>query len=381
MRSARWSAAATFIAMCTSSAELFELEMERLWHSAWVYVGHDSQVPAAGDYYTTEIAAPARPHDARAGRRGAGALQPLRASGRETRERDCGQLRRDSALSLPRLDLSAGWHAAHRAAQGRLRRHAASPNHPRLSDSRRSAASPSIAASCSPGSAAAGPNSRHISATRSRRSTTWPTARRWAASKWSAARCATCTTAIGRCSSRISTTPCIPWWRTSPLPERHATCGRISRPMRQSPWSSSSSCRSCRTTSSSTTWASRSTTTATATPGVNFSIHSKYSRHAGVRGANGRGIRRGARARHPGRDPPQHRLLPQSHGQGSHSDHPRCAADGRRPYAHRELHAAAGRRARIAAGAQRDVQHGSSMRRPRSSVTTICIAIGRSRRA
>jgi benzoate/toluate 1,2-dioxygenase subunit alpha len=36
--------------------ELFDLEMDRLWHSAWLYVGHDSQVPAAGDYYTTEIA-------------------------------------------------------------------------------------------------------------------------------------------------------------------------------------------------------------------------------------------------------------------------------------------------------------------------------------
>ena len=36
--------------------ELFDLEMERLWRRAWVYVGHDSQVPLAGDYYTTEIA-------------------------------------------------------------------------------------------------------------------------------------------------------------------------------------------------------------------------------------------------------------------------------------------------------------------------------------
>lgn len=36
--------------------ELFELEMERLWRTAWVYVGHDSQVPAPGDYYTTDIA-------------------------------------------------------------------------------------------------------------------------------------------------------------------------------------------------------------------------------------------------------------------------------------------------------------------------------------
>ncbi len=36
--------------------ELFDLEMQRLWHTAWVYVGHDSQVPNAGDFYTTEIA-------------------------------------------------------------------------------------------------------------------------------------------------------------------------------------------------------------------------------------------------------------------------------------------------------------------------------------
>ncbi|HLY51870.1 MAG TPA: Rieske 2Fe-2S domain-containing protein, partial [Steroidobacteraceae bacterium] len=35
---------------------LFELEMERLWRSAWVYVGHDSQVPKSGDYLTIEIA-------------------------------------------------------------------------------------------------------------------------------------------------------------------------------------------------------------------------------------------------------------------------------------------------------------------------------------
>jgi benzoate/toluate 1,2-dioxygenase subunit alpha len=35
---------------------LFELEMERLWRSAWAYVGHDSQVPKPGDYYSTEVA-------------------------------------------------------------------------------------------------------------------------------------------------------------------------------------------------------------------------------------------------------------------------------------------------------------------------------------
>ncbi len=35
--------------------ELFELEMERLWRNTWVYVGHDSQVPDPGDFYTTLI--------------------------------------------------------------------------------------------------------------------------------------------------------------------------------------------------------------------------------------------------------------------------------------------------------------------------------------
>lgn len=36
-------------------AELFELEMAQLWRKTWVYVGHESQVPSAGDYYSTLI--------------------------------------------------------------------------------------------------------------------------------------------------------------------------------------------------------------------------------------------------------------------------------------------------------------------------------------
>jgi phenylpropionate dioxygenase-like ring-hydroxylating dioxygenase large terminal subunit len=36
--------------------ELFDLEMERLWRTAWIYVGHESQVPKPGDYLTTQIA-------------------------------------------------------------------------------------------------------------------------------------------------------------------------------------------------------------------------------------------------------------------------------------------------------------------------------------
>ena len=34
---------------------IFELEMERIWGKAWVYVGHESQVKNPGDYFTTTV--------------------------------------------------------------------------------------------------------------------------------------------------------------------------------------------------------------------------------------------------------------------------------------------------------------------------------------
>ena len=35
--------------------EIFELEMSRIWGQAWIFIGHESQVPKAGDYFTTHI--------------------------------------------------------------------------------------------------------------------------------------------------------------------------------------------------------------------------------------------------------------------------------------------------------------------------------------
>src|SRR5258706_6322134 len=37
--------------------EVFALEMERLWSRGWIYVGHASQVPQAGDFITLDVAA------------------------------------------------------------------------------------------------------------------------------------------------------------------------------------------------------------------------------------------------------------------------------------------------------------------------------------
>lgn len=35
--------------------DVFELEMDRIFGRTWIYVGHESQVPKAGDYFTTQV--------------------------------------------------------------------------------------------------------------------------------------------------------------------------------------------------------------------------------------------------------------------------------------------------------------------------------------
>ena len=58
---------------------IFADEMERIFHRGWVFVGHESEIPAPGDFVTRPIGTRARHPGARQGRRGLGAAQPLHA--------------------------------------------------------------------------------------------------------------------------------------------------------------------------------------------------------------------------------------------------------------------------------------------------------------
>ena len=50
-----WCARPKSIATSMLTRKIFDLEMEHLFANTWIYVGHDSQVPNAGDYFGTTI--------------------------------------------------------------------------------------------------------------------------------------------------------------------------------------------------------------------------------------------------------------------------------------------------------------------------------------
>ena len=93
-----------------TNQEIFDLEMSRLWRNTWLYVGHDSQIPAPGDYYSTEIARQL----ADGSGPGPRADESLRAQGCAAGQCDAWTLRgRVVALPLSRLDVSARWNDSH----------------------------------------------------------------------------------------------------------------------------------------------------------------------------------------------------------------------------------------------------------------------------
>jgi len=38
---------------CYADERVFEEELEKIFYKSWIYVGHESQVPNPGDYWTT----------------------------------------------------------------------------------------------------------------------------------------------------------------------------------------------------------------------------------------------------------------------------------------------------------------------------------------
>ena len=40
---------------CYADEAIFELELEKIFYKSWIYIGHESQIPNPGDYWTTWV--------------------------------------------------------------------------------------------------------------------------------------------------------------------------------------------------------------------------------------------------------------------------------------------------------------------------------------
>ncbi len=103
--------------------DVFALEMEQLWANTWVFVGHDSQIPAEGDYFTTTVGL--QPVMMVRQRDGSVRVMRNRCShkGAKLVSDGAGNVGTLLPLPVPRLDLPAGRRVARRADEGRLRQH------------------------------------------------------------------------------------------------------------------------------------------------------------------------------------------------------------------------------------------------------------------
>ena len=66
---------------------IFEIEMEKIFRRAWLYVGHESLVPNPGDFYCTHLARQPVVLSRHGGRRHLRAVQPLRPPRRQGAQR------------------------------------------------------------------------------------------------------------------------------------------------------------------------------------------------------------------------------------------------------------------------------------------------------
>ena len=105
--------------------ELFELEQQHFFANTWNYVGHDSQIPKAGDYIRNEIAGQPLIVVRHSDDTVRVLMNRCAHKGSRLVSAPCGNTGRHLPLPVPRLDLPHRRLAAVDAAEERLRRHRA----------------------------------------------------------------------------------------------------------------------------------------------------------------------------------------------------------------------------------------------------------------
>jgi hypothetical protein len=103
--------------------EVYRLEMKHLFANAWVFVGHESQTPNKGDYFSTQIGDQPVIQVRHSDGEMHVLLQPLPAQGYQDRHRPGRQHRQVLPLPLSRLVVQDRWLPAGDPVEEGLRGH------------------------------------------------------------------------------------------------------------------------------------------------------------------------------------------------------------------------------------------------------------------
>ena len=284
------------------SEEIFRLEQEHFFANTWNYVGHGSQMPKPGDYLTVDDRRPPADHGAPAGRLRVKVLMNRCAhKGSRLVSQACGNtgkffrcpyhawtFRTDGALLNTPLKEGYDGTAMRECESGQglvVVPHAA--RIPRLR--------------VLPSSTTSAPASRSTSASRCPASTTWPTARPRASWRSPAA----CLRYLHNCNWKMFVENLNDTMH--PMVAHESSAGTAMKMWMGKPADAPKPMAIEQFVPFMSDYeffdgmGVRVFDNGHSFTGAKFSIHSKYSRRAGLRGSHGRGLWRAARARHPGR--------------------------------------------------------------------------------